>query len=46
MNRNEPRTVQVNRRTVIHLWDNALLFGFVIALLGIEWTLRRRWGRL
>ncbi len=44
--RKEPRTVQVNRRTVIHLWDSAILFLIVIGLLGAEWTLRRRWGRL
>lgn len=42
----EPQTVQVNRRTVIHLWDNSILFLIVLGLLGTEWTLRRRWGRL
>jgi uncharacterized membrane protein len=41
-----PRTVQINRRRVIQLWDSAPLFLLVLLLLGIEWTLRRRWGRL
>lgn len=42
----EPRTVKVNRRKVIQLWDSALAFLLIMMLLGAEWTLRRRWGRL
>lgn len=42
----EPRTVRVNRRTVIHLWDSFIVFALILAMLGTEWTLRRRWGRL
>lgn len=41
-----PRTVQINRRRVIQLWDSAPLFLLILALLGVEWSLRRRWGRL
>lgn len=42
----EPQTVQVNRRRVIHLWDSAILFAIFLLVLASEWTLRRRWGRL
>ncbi len=42
----EPRAVKINRRKVIHLWDSALTFLVILTLLGAEWTLRRRWGRL
>jgi hypothetical protein len=38
--------VRVKRRTVIELWDSFGVFGFIIVLLGAEWWLRRRWGRL
>ena len=41
-----PRMVRVNRRTVIHLWDSSAVFLLIVGLLGIEWTMRRRWGRL
>ena len=43
---NEPRFVEVHRREVVQLWDNIFLFLFILGLLGAEWTLRRRWGRL
>lgn len=42
----EPRSVKVNRRKVVQLWDSALTFLLILLLLGVEWTLRRRWGRL
>ncbi len=42
----EPRVVQVNRRKVIDLWDTLWLLIIICGLLGTEWTLRRRWGRL
>jgi hypothetical protein len=42
----EPRAVKINRRKVIHLWDSAIMFLLILTLLGSEWTLRRRWGRL
>jgi len=42
----EPRAVKINRRKVIHLWDTALTFVLILLLLGAEWALRRRWGRL
>ena len=41
-----PRAVTVNRRRVIQLWDSALTFALILTLLGAEWSLRRRWGRL
>lgn len=41
-----PRTVRVNRREVIQVWDSFWVFALILALLGCEWTLRRRWGRL
>jgi uncharacterized membrane protein len=42
----EPRAVKINRRKVIQLWDSFVVFVVLLALLGTEWTLRRRWGRL
>ena len=41
-----PRTVRVNKREVVQLWDSGWVFGLLVALLGVEWMLRRRWGRL
>ncbi|MEZ4462539.1 MAG: glutamine amidotransferase [bacterium] len=41
-----PQSVQVNKRVVIQLWDNVVVFLLTLALLLVEWTLRRRWGRL
>ncbi|MFB6350176.1 MAG: glutamine amidotransferase, partial [Bradymonadaceae bacterium] len=38
--------VRINRRKVIHLWDSLVVFVLIVSLLGTEWTLRRRWGRL
>lgn len=38
--------VKINRRKVIHLWDSLVVFVLIVGLLGTEWTLRRRWGRL
>jgi hypothetical protein len=43
---NEPRVVEVNRRKVIDLWDTLWVLIIICGLLGTEWTLRRRWGRL
>ena len=42
----EPRVVQVNRRKLIDLWDTLYVLIIICGLLGAEWTLRRRWGRL
>lgn len=41
-----PRTMKVNKRRVIQLWDATLTFALILLLLGVEWSLRRRWGRL
>lgn len=46
LNLEESTRVEVNRRRVIHLWDSAVVFGLILVLLGAEWILRRRWGRL
>lgn len=43
---NAPRFVEVHDREVVQLWDNIFLFVAILLLLGTEWTLRRRWGRL
>ncbi len=40
------KSIQVNRRKVIHLWDTSVAFLLLVGLLGLEWILRRRWGRL
>lgn len=42
----EPQAVTVNKRRVIQLWDSLWTFIMILSLLGIEWSLRRRWGRL
>ncbi len=42
----EPRVVQVNSRKLIDLWDTLYVLAIICGLLGTEWTLRRRWGRL
>lgn len=41
-----PRVEEVDRREVIQLWNAPWLFALLAALLALEWTLRRRWGRL
>ena len=43
---NAPRHQEVHNRNVVQLWDNLVLFVIILGLLGAEWTLRRRWGRL
>ncbi len=40
------RVVQVNRRRVIDLWSSPWVLLLFVLLLGSDWTLRRRWGRL
>jgi hypothetical protein len=42
----EPRVEEVDRREVIDLWSSPWFFALLGGLLAIEWTLRRRWGRL
>ena len=37
---------RVARRHVVPLWDNAFVFGALLALLALEWWLRRRSGLL
>jgi uncharacterized membrane protein len=41
-----PRVARVDRREVVPLWDSILVFALIMILLGVEWTCRRRWGRL
>jgi len=42
----EPRVVRINRRKVIDVWDTFYVLLIICSLLGSEWMLRRRWGRL
>lgn len=42
----EARVEEVNRRHVIDLWNAPWVLLVFVGLLGAEWTLRRRWGRL
>ncbi|MBH25012.1 MAG: hypothetical protein CMH57_11260 [Myxococcales bacterium] len=42
----EPRVVRINRRKVIDVWDTLYVLLIICSLLGSEWMLRRRWGRL
>ncbi len=42
----EPHHRQVHDRRVVQLWDSLWVFLVIVGLLAIEWTLRRRWGRL
>ena len=41
-----PRHVEIHNRQIVQLWDNIFLFLVILTLLGVEWSLRRRWGRL
>jgi hypothetical protein len=42
----EARIEQVNRRRVVQVWSSPLVLVVLAALLALEWSLRRRWGRL
>lgn len=42
----EPRVEEVDRREVIDLWSSPWFFALLGGLLAVEWSLRRRWGRL
>jgi uncharacterized membrane protein len=42
----EPRVEEVDRREVIDLWSSPWFFALLCSLLALEWSLRRRWGRL
>ena len=42
----EPRHREIHDRRVVQLWDSWLIFVLIIGLLSVEWTFRRRWGRL
>ena len=42
----DAQTVQVNRRRIIDMWNTPYSLGAIALLLGLEWVLRRRWGRL
>ena len=41
-----PRIVRVDRRTDVELWSRPFLFLAALALLGTEWTMRRKSGYL
>ncbi|MBN1946337.1 MAG: hypothetical protein JW797_11725 [Bradymonadales bacterium] len=40
------RTVQVNRRRILDVWNSPWILLLFVLLLGTEWGLRRRWGHL
>lgn len=42
----QTRVERVNRRKVVHLWNAPPVLLMLALALGLEWTLRRRWGRL
>ncbi len=42
----QTRIERVNRRQVVHVWNAPPVLVALALLLGLEWTLRRRWGRL
>ena len=41
-----PKVSRINRRALVTLWDAWPIFALLALLLGTEWVLRRRWGRL
>lgn len=43
---NEALTEEINRRRIVDLWSSPWLLIFFMFLLGVEWQLRRTWGRL
>jgi hypothetical protein len=40
----DPERVEVGQRTSTPLWDNWKVLLLLCAVVGVEWTLRRRWG--
>lgn len=40
----DPKLVEIGQRKTEPLWDHAWVLVLLCALLGVEWTLRRRWG--
>ena len=40
----DPERVEVGQRTSKPLWDNWKVLAVLCAVVGLEWTLRRRWG--
>jgi hypothetical protein len=40
----DPERVEVGQRTSKPLWDNWKVLALLCAVVGVEWTLRRRWG--
>jgi len=40
----DPERVEVGQRTSKPLWDNWKVLAALCAVVGVEWTLRRRWG--
>ncbi len=39
------RVEEVNRRRVIDVWNSPFLLALIALVLGVEWSLRRRWRR-
>lgn len=42
--RRQPPPVEVESEARQNLWDTWPLFGLLVAVLSLEWTLRKRWG--
>ncbi|MFN2547748.1 MAG: glutamine amidotransferase [Myxococcales bacterium] len=40
----DPERVEVGQRTSVRLWDNWKVLVLLCLVVGMEWTLRRRWG--
>ena len=40
----DPERVEVGQRLSKPLWDKIWVLGLLCAVVGVEWTLRRRWG--
>ncbi|TMA20595.1 MAG: hypothetical protein E6J88_16870 [Deltaproteobacteria bacterium] len=40
----DPERVEVGQRTSVPLWDNWKVLVLLCLVVGMEWTLRRRWG--
>jgi len=43
---NPPRVTRIRQRKLMTVWDSAWGFAALALFLGVEWILRRRWGRL
>ena len=40
----DPRRVEINRTRQVPIWDTGIILTVFLALMGLQWWLRRRWG--